>query len=248
MSWDHASDSEWLALYNKIEKARQSLLTLDRSKAKKDFSQQLIAFRKEFQVDDDLDVPDTDYYQDNDDYSYENTVDLTDKKQILFSSINSSPYEYNTKTGVTWCSHTARLNANNFAIKVPNGNAFDAKDKSPIDDKFISNIDVPENDEFQLNSLNSVDQKANTADLYVYSKWKYAKFWHRCFMFKNVADGKRYVLDPYRLPNPSSKKNPKNPDALRPKLLDDYVKYNKIAKINFYNSPIAVVDQEQLAT
>jgi len=49
-----------LALYNKIEKARESLLALDRAKAKKDFSQRLHDFRKEFELDEDYYAPDED--------------------------------------------------------------------------------------------------------------------------------------------------------------------------------------------
>jgi hypothetical protein len=62
-------------------------------------------------------------------------------------------------------------------------------------------------------------------------------------MFKNVSDGKWYILDPYRPPHAASKKNPSNKESLAPKLLDEYIAHNKIAKVNFYNSPVAVVNE-----
>jgi len=49
-----------LALYNKIEQARESLMNLDKASAKADFSTKLDAFRKEFQLDEDYYVPDED--------------------------------------------------------------------------------------------------------------------------------------------------------------------------------------------
>lgn len=60
LAWDQQSESTGLALYTKIEKARESLLALDRAKIRKDFSQKLSEFRKEFQLDEDFYVPDED--------------------------------------------------------------------------------------------------------------------------------------------------------------------------------------------
>ena len=87
-----------------------------------------------------------------------------------------------------------------------------------------------------------IDEKANIADVFVYSQGKYAKFGHRCAMFKNMTDKKRYVLDPYRQPDAGSK-SAVNPESVKPKSLEAYTKNNNIAKINFYESPYAVVDQ-----
>lgn len=61
-------------------------------------------------------------------------------------------------------------------------------------------------------------------------------------MFKNMTDKKWYVLDPYRQPDAGSKKS-SNPEAIKPKPLEDYIKVNKIAKVNFYESPYAIVNQ-----
>ncbi len=60
LAGDQGSEAEWLILYNKIEKARESLLALDRSTTKKNFSEKLNEFRKEFQLDEDYYVPDED--------------------------------------------------------------------------------------------------------------------------------------------------------------------------------------------
>lgn len=60
LAGDHESEAEWLALYNKIEKARESLMDLDKAKTKNDFSGKLSEFRKEFQLDEDYYVPDED--------------------------------------------------------------------------------------------------------------------------------------------------------------------------------------------
>lgn len=60
LAGDHKSEAEWLVLYNKIEKARESLLALDKAKAKNNFSEKLHEFRKEFQLDEEFYVPDED--------------------------------------------------------------------------------------------------------------------------------------------------------------------------------------------
>lgn len=60
LAGDHESEAEWLALYNKIEKAREALLALDRAKAKKDFATKLSDFRKEFALDEEYYTPDED--------------------------------------------------------------------------------------------------------------------------------------------------------------------------------------------
>lgn len=232
--FDNMGD-EWKPLFDKLQRARELFVG---AKTMED----LQLLQKELNLyNEDVTVPDDQFYQDNSEYQY-NPIDLSGKEHVLFDSINSKPYSYNTKTNVTWCSYTARLNANEFGIKVPSGNAFDAKDKSPIDTKFLSSIEKDEKQEFSIKEMQSLDPAANAADVYVYSQWKYAKYGHRCFMIKNVSDGEWYVLDPYRQPDPWSKKAPEDPKSLAPKPLEEYLKYNKIAKINFYNSPVAVVD------
>jgi len=60
LAWDEESESIWLSLYSKIEKARESLINLDKAKAKADFSEKLHNFRKEFELDEDFYVPDED--------------------------------------------------------------------------------------------------------------------------------------------------------------------------------------------
>ncbi len=60
LAGDQESEAAWLALYNKIEQARESLMNLDKASAKADFSTKLDAFRKEFQLDEDYYVPDED--------------------------------------------------------------------------------------------------------------------------------------------------------------------------------------------
>lgn len=60
LAGDQESEAAWLALYNKIEKARESLMNLDKAAAKADFSTKLNEFRKEFQLDEDYYAPDED--------------------------------------------------------------------------------------------------------------------------------------------------------------------------------------------
>lgn len=195
----------------------------------------------------DVDVSDDDFLQD--DLEYTETVDIGDKEQVLFDSIESKPYDWNRDTWVTWCSYTARLNAESFGVRVPSGNAFVAKEKDPIDDAFIDSISNKQDEKLSLDEVNRMPSTANFADVFVYSQWKYAKFGHRCAMFKNGTTNEWFVLDPYRQPNPASKNFPNNPASIKPKPLEEYMKHNNtIAQLNFYNAPIAVVDQiEQTA-
>lgn len=146
---------------------------------------------------------------------------------------------------MTWCSWTARLNAENFGIQVPSGNAFDAKDKAIEDTKhFVSTTEKEKG--LSHKDFSSVDTRSNFADIFVQSK-THPTYGHRATAFKNLDNGKRYVLDPYRASaadksDRATKENPTNKKAHEPKLLDDYIKNNTIVKSNFYAAEKVVVD------
>lgn len=225
---------EWDVLFGNLQKARELFVG---AKTMED----LAVLQKELNLyNEDVDVPESDFHQDNPDYEYK-APDLTGKEKQLFSSITSKPLEWNDKW-VTLCSYTARLNAEAFGIRVPSGDAFEAKDKDPIDNLFVESLEKNVEQKLAIDELQEINASANFADVYVYSQWKYAKFWHRCSMFKNNTTWERFVLDPYRQPNPASKQDPEKSSAIKPKPLKDYLAHNNVAKINFYNSPVAVVD------
>lgn len=227
---------KWDELFANLQQARELFVWAKTMEDLSVLQQELNLYNE------DVNVPDADFYQDNPDYAYE-AADLTGKEQQLFSSITSKPLDRNRETWVTWCSYTARLNAENFGIQVPSGNAFDAKDKNPTDNLFVESVEKEKDEKLTDEDLQKIDSTANFADVYVYSQWKYAKYGHRCSMFKNNTTGKWFVLDPYRQPEPASKYDPDKSLAIKPKPLEDYLDANNvIAKINFYNSPIAVVD------
>ena len=235
LSWH---GEKWDELFANLQQARELFVWAETMEDLKILQQELNLYNE------DVDVADADFYQDNPDHTYE-AADLTGKEQQLFSSITSKPLDWNRETWVTWCSYTARLNAENFGIQVPSGNAFDAKDKNPTDNLFVESVEKEKDEKLTDEDLQKIDSTANFADVYVYSQWKYAKYGHRCSMFKNNTTGKWFVLDPYRQPEPASKDNPDKSSAIKPKPLEDYLVHNAIAKINFYNSPVAVVDQTQ---
>lgn len=204
----------------------------------------LVSFLKDRDIDDNVgvDIADADFYQDTDE-DFEKTVDFSGKQLLEFDEIQSQEYMRNASTGVTWCSKVARLNADNFGITVPRGNAIDAMQAAIIDTQhYVETKQAPSGEVLDEDIVNSLDTRANCADVFVASSGRYGKYGHRCFMFRNNSTGEWYVLDPYREPNRTNKQNPRNFHALAPKPLADYMKHNSVIKINTYESPKAIVN------
>ena len=145
------------------------------------------------------------------------------------TQIQSLPFERSGARWITWCSKTARWNGENFWLKLPRGNAYDAGKKSWKDCLWT----IPSNKQeersqnkrewISAENFNS-NWKWNFADIYTNSK---SNYWHRASAFK---DGKwqRYVLDPYTRVNWLLDNTPKK--------LEDYLKVRKIVKSHFYES------------
>lgn len=148
-----------------------------------------------------------------------------------FSEIKSAPRKYNNRW-ISLCSYTAQLNAKNFGINIPNGNAKAWVHKQPIDsDHFISSYTKSWNNNSCIDITNVAPQNANVADISVESDTRMWRiYWHRAFAFKN-NDGTRFILDPYY----SWWK------WIKPIPYDSYPKNKRIEMVNYYNSPVQSV-------
>jgi len=145
------------------------------------------------------------------------------------SCIKSEPYQKNSETWVTWCSRTARRNWENFWLKLPSGNAYDAWEKPG--DNIIKTIPEDKSNKrprkswewIQVNKFKAIEEW-NYADIYTDSKSDYG---HRAAAFKD-DNGQWYVLDPYTRVNWILDNSPKK--------LEDYLSVRKIVKAHFYQS------------
>ena len=238
LAGDEAWESAWLALFDRIDKARESLAALERKKAKKDFSDQLQSLHQEFWLSGVTSTVDVIPTSVSDEVS--EAVDISEKNQILFSDIESSPFEkWQT---ATLCSATAQKNAKDiFGIVIPSWNAKDAEDLDMTTATQDSNkryISLETKNAYiesiiWKDAFSQAPSAASVADVFVKSTSKYG---HRCFAFKKFPQNEWYILDPYRAPDSKSNK---------PKKLSDYAKKNTITKVNFYETDTVVVDSIQ---
>ncbi len=145
------------------------------------------------------------------------------------SRIKSEPFQRNSKTGVTWCSKTARFNWYNFGLRLPSWDAYKAG-TNPWKDS-IQTIPRDRIGKQPKNSWEWIEvsvfkslSKWNYADIYVESKSNYG---HRAAAFRDDS-WQWYVLDPYTRVNWRLDNTPKK--------LEDYISTRKIVKAHVYES------------
>lgn len=155
-------------------------------------------------------------------------------RPVLFKDIRnvrSEPYSISGR-GSTECSKTARLNAKQFWLIVPQWHASESFTHPPKDNRFVRNIHMKNNNYVNLNNMQNSDD-VNFADLEVTSSNGY---WHRAAAFKDTL-GRRYILDPYVSPY---KKNDKDDEGNYlneiPQPIENYRR--KIIQANLYLAPV----------
>jgi len=150
---------------------------------------------------------------------------------INISDIKSLWFERNSETWVTWCSKTARENAETFGLNLPNWNAYDAG-KEPWENCLHTipedrvNIKPNKNrSEISLDDFKNIsNDNVNFADIFTKSS---SNYWHRAMAFKDDW-WQWYVLDPYIRVNWVMNNDPKK--------LEDYIAVRWIVKTHFYSS------------
>ena len=145
-------------------------------------------------------------------------------------NIKSEPFQKNSRTWVTWCSKTARLNWYNFGLVLEAWETAFIAWRKPWKDSLQT---IPANkinkkpkqswDWIDISKFKSID-KWNYADIYTNSKTDYG---HRAAAFKDDS-WQWYVLDPYTRVNGKLDNSPKK--------LEDYLKVRKIVKAHIYKS------------
>ncbi len=145
-------------------------------------------------------------------------------------NIKSKPFQKNSRTWVTWCSKTARLNWYNFGLVLGTWETAFIAWRNPWKDSLQT---IP------ANKINKKPKQSwtwikidifkninswNFADIYTDSKSRYG---HRAIAFKD-DNWQWYVLDPYTRINGELDNSPKK--------LEDYLKVRKIVKAHIYKS------------